>query len=118
MTYCQIQRDIRKAADEADCPLVGRIAEGTKLRFDDMQGDLTEEEERLLMETVLRLFSAGNFREAISVLSLAFSLMGHPEAAEIISYVASSGDDYCARAFLAEFLTECRDELDAVFGER
>ncbi len=106
---------IKRAAEETDCPLIVTLAEGTGFHYELLSGDLSEAENREILTTIADLFSHGLYEDAISVLSLAFGLMGYDVASEVVSAVGACDDEHCMETFLARFLLECTDDLKAIY---
>ena len=112
--YCELQKMIEGAADETNCPLISKMAEGTHYAYTVAMDDLSVCENKLILTSLVNLFANGDYDDALSFLALLFSLCDMEPASEIVAAVGASGDEHCAKTFLAKFFVLGAGELNDV----
>lgn len=105
MTKNEAMKVIAEASCEIVCPLVDEIAKRAAFAFEYAAETVIEnDEDDLIFDLMMRLFSNGNVMEAVDVLMLMFSLTGMTETAAILDVIAVSGRDEVYELFMRCFV--------------
>ena len=86
--------------------IIAEIAQGVSdcLELETEMGSFMNDEDDLLVDLLLMLYKGGNYREAVLLLRLAFTVTGNDSAVALLSIIRDGNGGKVEESFMKEFM--------------